>query len=397
MSTDIHAKGTRASLVERLRSRCAEIEEAVYTAVRPLPDSTGSGDVEYLEGLRDTVNAIVSFCLLGIEHGHEWAGPIPSVAVVQAQRAARNRVSLETVLLRYATGHRCLVGFLTAEANDFSNHALGEVLDVQGFLLERVMTTISLEYKHELERAGRSVELRRGERVQKLLAGEAGKSAEFEYQFERAWHVGLIVIGDRGRETIRVLLAGSNFQTLLVPHGATTIWVWLGAESRLAFADLESLLATSDGDGVLLAIGEPCEGMNGWRFTHHQAQAALLVALRRRQTVTRYAENMLLAAALQNDTLARSLQDLYLEPLTTQTPSGAVLLETLRAYFAAGRNIGTAAHAIKRSRHTVERHLLAIENTVGRSLTACEAELEVAVSLHALLAGSSHTMSDDGT
>lgn len=37
---------------------------------------------------------------------------------------------------------------------------------------------------------------------------------------------------------------------------------------------------TGVGGGVLLAVGEPAQEVEGWRLSHRQAQAALLVALR---------------------------------------------------------------------------------------------------------------------
>ena len=49
--------------------------------------------------------------------------------------------------------------------------------------------------------------------------------------------------------------------------------------------------------GVSSAIGEPGKGLDGWRLTHRQAQAAMRIALRRPQRLTRYADVALLAVA----------------------------------------------------------------------------------------------------
>src|SRR5271169_568834 len=100
-----HAKSLeaiRAGLAKRLRERQSEIEQVIFAQARSVPDPVG-GDAEYLEGLRATVMAVVDYGLTGIEQGEEWTAPIPSVAVAQAHRAARNGVGLETVLLRYAS------------------------------------------------------------------------------------------------------------------------------------------------------------------------------------------------------------------------------------------------------------------------------------------------------
>ncbi|MGN6372189.1 MAG: helix-turn-helix domain-containing protein [Solirubrobacteraceae bacterium] len=89
----------------------------------------------------------------------------------------------------------------------------------------------------------------------------------------------------------------------------------------------------------------------------------------------------LLAAALRDDTLARSLREIYLSPLEDSRDGGAVLRETLRAYLAAERNASSAAAALGVARNTVDYRLRAIEKRLGRSLQRFTAELEVALAL----------------
>jgi DNA-binding PucR family transcriptional regulator len=55
--------------------------------------------------------------------------------------------------------------------------------------------------------------------------------------------------------------------------------------------------------------------------------------------------------------------------------------ETLRAYFAAGRNISSAAAALSVHRDTVSNRLRAIEAKIGRPPDACAADLELALRL----------------
>src|ERR1019366_2130810 len=133
-----------------------------------------------------------------------------------------------------------------------------------------------------------------------------------------------------------------------------------------------------------LAIGEASVGIDGWRLTHRQAQAAMLVALRRPQRITWYSDVALLAAVLRDQELARSLVEVHLSPLEDQKDGGAVARRTLRAYFAAGCNAATAAAALGVNRHTVERRLHTVEEKLGRLLHTCHAELEVALRLDEL-------------
>jgi sugar diacid utilization regulator len=228
--------------------------------------------------------------------------------------------------------------------------------------------------------AGR-LRLRRGEIEEAIFAGvrDGVPGQALDYELD-AWHVCAIAQGSRAQEAVRVVVAAApGCQLLTVSRGEETVWAWLGGQHKLAVADLERRLPNRLQAGVSLAVGEPGRGLEGWRLTHRQAQAALLVALRRPGTLTRYAGNMLVAAALGDEMLARSLREIYLVPLAGQRDRGAVLRETLRAYFAAERNMATAAHGLRVNRHTVERRLRTIETLLGRLLSTCQAELEVAL------------------
>ncbi len=377
-----------ADVVGRLRARLPEIERAIFATLRAsLSDPAGGGDAEYVRGLRVTIVAVLDYALTGIETEDGWSAPIPSAAIVQARRAARNGVGLETVLLRYTIGNRLLGDFIMEEVDRLPSQVSRQLLNTQGTLVERLMAAVSAEYKLEIERAGRSLDQRRGERVLRLLAGEPIVPGEFDYKFEDVWHLGMIATGVRAPEAIRALGSGLDCEVLSIARDEKTIWAWLGAENRLPPSDVEPRLSAMVNIGVSLALGEPSRGVQGWRLTHRQAQAALLVALHRPQGVTRYADDMLLAAALQDETLATSLREIYMSPLSSQRDGGIVLRETLRGYFDVTCNAATAAVKLKVDRHTVERRLHKIEERLGRLLPTCQTELEVALRLHDLGVG----------
>ena len=50
-----------------------------------------------------------------------------------------------------------------------------------------------------------------------------------------------------------------------------------------------------------MTVGEPGEGLVGWRLSHRQAKAALPIAERRGQAILRYADVALLASILRDD------------------------------------------------------------------------------------------------
>jgi hypothetical protein len=375
----------RTDLTQRLRARRPTIEESIFVHVRrAAPNPAGiEDDPEYIAGLRAAVTAIVDYGLTGIEQGEEWSGPIPSSAIAQAHRAARDGVSLDTVLRRYALGDRVLGEFVMDEVESLPPRTLQHVFRAQGSLLDRLMASIAAEYRQETERAQRSPGQHRAHRVQRLLAGEPVSTADLDYELD-GWHLGVIATGAKGKQTVRRLAAKLGRQPLLVPRGEETVWAWLGGSQRLVVADVVRLLTVKGHSDVCLTIGEPGRGVNGFRVTHRQAQAAHAVALRRPQILTRFADVGLLALALRDEALSRSLVDIYLTPLDSSRKGSPALRNTLRAYFAAERNISSAAARLGVARQTVESHMNMVEARLGRLLPTCLAELEMALSLEEL-------------
>lgn len=377
-------QGIRTELVARLRARVSEIEEAIFARVRALSEPAEAEDAELLAGLRAAVAEAVDYGLTSIEQGEEMLAPVPAAASSQARRGARRGVRLDTILRRYAAGDRLLGEFIMDEADRFPSQALRQVLRAHGPQVDRLMAVVATEYMREVERMRRSPAQRVAERVQKLLAGDGSvEIGDLGYELD-AWHLGAIVLGPEGEQAARSLAAGLGCQGLVVPRGEGVVWAWLGSGRPLPPLDPERLWAIGVPREATLAIGEPRKGIAGWRLTHHEAQAAFEVMLRTSQRLTRSSDTILLAAVLRNEALTESLRETYLAPLDENGNSGAVLRETLRAYFAAGFNAATAAAALGVDRHTVQRRLRKVEESLGKRLDTCHAELEVALGLENL-------------
>lgn len=374
----------RSELVARLRNRSGELEDAIFEAVRGLSDPSESEDAEYRAGVRAAVAEGVGFAFTAIERGLDWEAEVPEETAAQARRAARSRIKLDTVLRRYAAGDRLISEFIMDEAAHFPEGALSPVLRTQGPQVDRVMAAVAAEYMDELEEMRRSPAQRLAERVERLLEAESPIDAEaLEYDLD-VWHVGLIVTGGRADVAARTLAAGLGRKALVIGRGDESAWAWLGGREPLPVADVERYLSAGVLGEVSLACGEPRHGVDGWRLTHHEAQAAREVMLRRPQKFSRASEVTLLAAVLRDALLAASLRETYLAPLDVHGDSGSVLRETLRAYFATGFNAATAAAALGVDRHTVQRRLRKVEEALGRLLHTCHAEVEVALSLEEL-------------
>ncbi len=374
----------RSELVARLRNRAGELEDAIFKAVNALADPSEREDAEYRAGVRAAVAEGVDFAFTSIERGLDWEAEIPEATAAQARRAARTRIKLDTVLRRYAAGDRLVSEFIMDEAAHFPEGALSPVLRTQGPQVDRVMAAVAAAYMSELEEMRRSPAQRLAERVERLLAADSPLDADaLEYELD-VWHLGLIVSGTCADVAARTLAAGLSRKALVVSRGEESVWAWLGGREALPVAEVERYLSAGVLGEVSLAVGEPRHGLEGWRLTHREAQAAREVMLRRPQRFSRASDVALLAAVLRDELLATSLRETYLAPLDAHGDSGAVLRETLGAYFAAGFNAATAAAALGVDRHTVQRRLRKVEEALGRLLHTCHAEIEVALSLEGL-------------
>lgn len=349
-----------------------------------------TADPEYLDGLRSSLTAALDYALAAIERGGERAPSPPPALLVQARMAARHRVGLDTVLRRYFAGYSLLSELVIAEAEEgglFEEGGLRGLLRGQAAFFGRLISAVSEEHAREGSGQRATSEQRRAERVRRLLAGELHDASELAYDFDRH-HLGLIASGAAMPKALGALAERLDARLLLVQPEEHLSWAWLGGRHPLDPEEVGRLLASRKRSRLALALGEPGEGLEGWRLTHRQAAAAALpIATCGPKRFVRYADVALLAAALQDDLLATSLRRIYLAPLDRERDGGATLRATLAAYFRAAGNASSAAAGLGVSRKTVSVRLRAVEEKIGSPLSRSARELETALELHRLQSG----------
>jgi hypothetical protein len=373
-------------IVGGLREHRSEIERAIGARINAsVPHMSGHEDSDYESGVQEAISAVMGYSLDAIEKDPEWSEPVPRAAAAQARRAARAGVSLATVQRRYLVGHRELGEFVTLETERAGFLNNGEVIHhlhrTQEALLEHLVTAIEREYNHEHESMGRS---RRAEIVQRLLSGESvepAEVAELDYEIDTYWHLGLIASDAGVQKIIRTFKGRYGCKCLCVSLNSR-VCAWLNMQ-KAPTPNAEPLSTTGDAE-LSVAVGEPGKGLEGFRLTHYQARAAFAVALRRPERIAWYADTRLLAAALQNETLARSLTQRYLVPLSAHADGGVKLRQTLRTYIDLECNATAAAHGLQVGRHTVESRVHTAERLIRSTLRDCLAELDVALRLSEL-------------
>jgi hypothetical protein len=360
-----------------------EIQAAIATRVYAISDPHEVADPSYLEGLNAALAAAIDHRLTLLEVGERRAPAVPPILIAQARLDARDGVSLDTVLRRYFAGNTLFGDFLVEEAEraEVSSSDLRRLLGAQATLGDRLLAAVSAEHAREAKNRPSGAAERRRACVKSLLAGELVDDSELGYDLD-AHHLALMAKGEGAPEAMRVLAGRLDRRLLAVRREEGDVWAcWLGGRRPLASEQALRALGEISLDRVLVTVGEPSEGLSGWRLSHRQAKAALPIAVRRGQPVLHYADVALLAAILRDDLVATSLHQLYLEPLERARDDGKVRRETLRAYFAAERNVSSTAAALGVDRRTVTNRIRAIEELFGRPLRDFATELETALLL----------------
>jgi PucR C-terminal helix-turn-helix domain len=376
---------TRATVGASLRSRRHELEQAALTKIREATDAPTS-DAEYAVGLRDAIAAALDCAFEVLEGRSPDTVSIPPALLLQARLAARVGVSPEAVVRRYTAGHTLFNTALVEQSvgNELTPQWLTRLLAEQGALLDRVLVLVSEEFR--LEAARREAGSRQDQLVRKLLADQLVGTAELSYELD-AWHIGVVASGPEAAPVLKGLAKQLDRRTLFLACGEETVWAWFGGHRRIGSDEVVQAASPRLPAGAFLAVGEPEQGLLGWRLTNRQARALLPLVRRVQGDVLRYADYALLASMVQDDLLTQSMHKLYLAPLESERDGGKELHRTLSAYFASHRNVTSAATVLGVQRKTVSTRLERVEDLIGRPLSSCFLEIEAAVLMATLTTG----------
>ena len=380
-----------ADLVARLQEMRPALDEAIHAHVRDAVLDHGAEYVEYDQGRYAAVVEAIDYALTGIAQGEAFSDPAPSALITQVRLAARYSVPLDTMLTRYHAGQAKLEHVITKQIEQsglVDHRAAMRLMAALHGQLNRLTTKIAAEYAREIAKTTRSPEQQFSERLQGLLSGNSFDTAGLNYVFDSAWHICVIAIGPQSGRVLARLATILGRQLLPLPRGNELTWAWLGGIRPLTIQEVESAAERLPSTTVRLALGEPCQGFDGWRVTHRQAQAALRVALcdPNPTPLTRFADIAPIEPLLRDRVLGLSYVDIYLSPLNDAKDHGQTARETLRAYLGAGQQIEAAAYKLEVHRHTVTARIEAIEDRLGYHISDRHAELAIALDVEPLLA-----------
>jgi hypothetical protein len=325
---------------------------------------------------------------------------LPPEAAGWARSLVRRGITLVALLRAYRLGHAWLWDRWSQALHDRIADP-EELVAAQerssAFMfdyIDLISGVLVAEYGTERERMMRSAEQLRTETVRTILAGgpvdEEVATVRLGYE-PRRHHVALRVAG-RGRElrgleraAREVAAALGGGEPLVVGSGAASVDVWWGAYTPPAMAALDAYVPP---EGILVAVGRPDHGIDGFRRSHAEAlEAARVAALagEAAAAVMRY-EHIELVSLLASDfPRARAFVAARLGPLAAATEPAARLRETVLAFLAANGSSTRVAKELFVHHNTVAYRVKRAEELLGRRVTDEPIELTCALSLAAAL------------
>lgn len=370
-------------MVTRLREEAPDIEKALFEQIGA-PErewlSKHGGDIEEIPKV---ISAVLEHCFSAIDGDQDR--PPPPEAITHARALARIGCGTDTLLERYIG---CKVVFM--EHLRQANLSVKPRSDAgftkaqrrtEDFLL-RLLKLVCKEHRAELKRRGRPRKDRELERVEQFLSGKLAYPPEdLGYDFS-ATHIGVVGSGPGVDDEIRRLAKLLGGQTLILQAYPDRFWAWIGLKRQSSAAGLDKALKEEWSPRVRMGIGEPADGLAGWRCTHHQAKAVLPVAIHRSDSVVRYAEVAVIASIAGDALLVEFLLERYVTPLAADGPDRLRLFHaTLSAYFVTNGNRSAAASALGMSRQALAGRLRTIEKRIGQPMEVCGPVLCLALEL----------------
>lgn len=357
-----------------------------------------SGGEEAFQTVRMGTESSTLHSMLMLVSDVPTSSEVPAEALEGDRDFVRRRIPLDQVLHGIRLGHSMMASALLEAASTVVDEPLRAVeMKRTSELLFRYMddfaSGMASEYLTEHDRWVTSAAAERAELVRSILDGKPvsapSASATLGYPLDRH-HLALVVWRDPGsvetpsdlqRVASRLLDGSGCSASLVVPFGASSVWVWSSWRSR----DVERpAFVAPDLPGIKVAVGTLASGIDGFRQSHHEAyQAAelLRVGAAGPASVTWYADVELAVMLSRDPALARAFVARELGPLAAGSSSAAELRETVAVYLACDRSLVRAAEILHVARNTVAYRVKKVEQETGRDLRVRRLEFECALRL----------------
>lgn len=304
-------------------------------------------------------------------------------------------MSHETVIRSYQLGGGLAwQGFVAATheldvSPELRAECVREVADLVRRYEEQLVATASEAYQEEqARRAGRG-EAATYRHVRRILDGVSDDVAGINYPVGGT-HLGMIAYGPAAEQAaamVRTTFSGERLAVRPNDHRRIgSIWLWHALTSGYTRKSIDAQLAEIELPADAgLAVGEPTEGIDGFRATHRQASGAYVIAQRTGQPMARYRDVCIELIAVSDEDAASLMAACELAGLEGDDATTVKFRQTLLAYFESGQNAASTAARLGVNDQTVARRLRAIRERIGCYPQDRRAELELALRYRRLL------------
>ena len=365
-----------AALNADLAGLTRQIHHHVSTEIEEL-----KGDERILHLLGSSIEGNVDTILHMFQHGIgiEQVEP-PSAALEYSRRLAERGVPVNALVRAYRLGQDTLLQRSLGEvrqqggAPDVASLAVQRIVEITFTYIDWMSQRVVTAYESERERWLQNRSAVRAARTRDLLAGKsvdmAAAEAALGYRVEQC-HLGIVAwtrTAAPGEDEDQlsplerfILRLGERIscpaRPLFVPCDNSSAWAWLPIGRRVAI-DPGVIRHAADGGGrVMVAVGEPAHGVDGFRITHTQAvqtQAVALLGEADAAQVTMFRQ-VGVAALLSADVgAARAWVSQILGPLATDDDHCARLRATLRVFLATGGSYTASATQLAMHKNSVK-------------------------------------------
>ena len=394
-----------AETAARLQDRLAQLSSGMKSTLENQIPELG-GDRRAMELLGPSVEGNIETLL----HALRYAIPVdlvavPVAAMEYARRLAQYGIPLNALVRAYRLGQHLMNELVFAEVRDIPDPARYAVLEAMSATLFQYIDSITQQvvvvYEDERERWLENQNSLRAMRVREVLAAQKPvdvDAATTTIRYPLRWHhLALVMwypdVGTAGDEIGRLQrflrevghASDAAASPLFIAADRTCGWGWLPyrvpAESAAACVR-EFALGRPDTPSI--AIGNMAAGLEGFRQSHREAEAARRVALvgaRPEPTVIGAEDRGVPLAALLGGDIAdtRAWVASVLGDLAADTDGDARLRETLRVFLRCGSSYKQAADELNLHFNTVKYRVGRAIARRGREVAADRLDVEVAL------------------
>jgi DNA-binding PucR family transcriptional regulator len=389
-----------SALATRLVAVAAEVRQVIESEIDVLRDDPRVKSM-LDASVAENINAVVH----ALQHGVDTGGiEAPASALEYARRLAQRNVDAAALVRAYRLGEvhftRLFLEQLIDQTGEGRVNGLTVLLALEQIYayIDRITGEVLQAYERErlgwLQNRGAVL----ASRVRSILRGERVDIDRLQtalgYRF-RQHHLGAVLwidaamtdgdslatLGDASTAMARSI--GCTDAPLFVPHDETSAWVWLPLGTTEPGVDPEQAFGGDEWPApVAIALGEPAEGIEGFRRTHRQAfsaQAVALAAGAARARITPFADVAPVALMCADLDAAKAWVAETLGPLAGASERNEGLRETLRVFLHTGGSYSATGDQLYLHRNTVQYRVRQAETLRGRPIENDRLEVELAL------------------